>query len=393
MSESEFTGIGKHLEQKKWGQGVVSCRTKTDVFVVGGGPAGLAAAIAARGRGMSVTLADGSEPPIDKACGEGLMPESMQALTKLGVKIQPGAGYLFRGISFLHPDAQVAGELSQGPGLGIRRTILHQWLIDCAEQCGVRLLWKTPVAGMTRDGVQLPREFVSARWIIGADGSGSRVRRWIGLDSAARLRQRYASRRHYRIRPWSEYVQFYWGDRAQAYVTPIGNEELCIVIMAENPGAATFDSFFKDYPQLAAQLGTAPLVSRERGAVTLMHSLRAVHSGNVALVGDASGGVDAITGEGLRIAFLQAIAVADAIERSDLSSYARVHRQLARKPMLMGDLLLTLGRNNGLRRRVIRMFANRPQLFSRLLEMHTGSPALGNWLSAGANFGWRFLTT
>ncbi len=56
----------------------------TDVFVVGGGPAGLAAAIAARQKGLQVILADGAEPPIDKPCGEGLLPESLAALQDWG---------------------------------------------------------------------------------------------------------------------------------------------------------------------------------------------------------------------------------------------------------------------------------------------------------------------
>src|ERR1022692_2180287 len=58
----------------------------TDLFVIGGGPAGLAAAIAARLKGLNVTLADGARPPIDKACGEGLMPDGLAALRSLGVK-------------------------------------------------------------------------------------------------------------------------------------------------------------------------------------------------------------------------------------------------------------------------------------------------------------------
>ncbi|MGB8062426.1 MAG: FAD-binding protein, partial [Candidatus Sulfotelmatobacter sp.] len=49
--------------------------TSTDVFVIGGGPAGLAAAIAARKCGLRVIVADAAQPPIDKACGEGLMPD------------------------------------------------------------------------------------------------------------------------------------------------------------------------------------------------------------------------------------------------------------------------------------------------------------------------------
>jgi flavin-dependent dehydrogenase len=124
-----------------------------------------------------------------------------------------------------------------------------------------------------------------------------------------------------------------------------------------------------------------------------MHSLRSVHSGNVALVGDASGGVDAITGEGLRLAFLQATALADAMEQGDLAIYARAHREQARKPALMGNLLLTLARNDRLRARSIRILAKRPKLFAQMLAVHSGRAALGDWLSAGAQLGWRFLTT
>ena len=74
---------------------------RTDVFVVGGGPAGLVAAIAARTKGFTVTLADGAEPPIDKPCGEGLMPETQAALRELGITFDGSAGYEFHGIQFI----------------------------------------------------------------------------------------------------------------------------------------------------------------------------------------------------------------------------------------------------------------------------------------------------
>jgi len=253
------------------------------------------------------------------------------------------------------------------------------------------LLWRTPVAGISAAGVHVPGGFFPARWIVGADGTASRVRRWAGLDRAVRERQRFAMRRHYRIAPWSEFAEIYWCRCGQAYVTPISNDEICVVALAEQVEDAEFDSFLQDCPELAARLAGAELCSRERGAVTLMHALCAVHSGNVALVGDASGGVDAITAEGLRLAFRQALILASAMEQDDLRLYAHAHRAIARKPMFIGDLLLMHGRNEPLRARSLRLLAGRPQLFARLLNLHSGDAHWEEMLAAGAQFGWRFL--
>jgi len=364
-----------------------------DVFIVGGGPAGLAAAIAAQQRGMSVTVADGTVPPIDKACGEGMMPETLGALRELGVNIPSEEGYFFRGLRFLENGEEICAEFPQGAGLGIRRTILQQWLIRRAMQCGVRILWQAPALGITPAGVQLQGEFVPARWIVGADGSSSRVRAWCGLDRPKVLEQRFAVRRHYRIVPWSDYVEVYWAKKRQAYVTPISREELCLVVMGDSAEEADVDAFFASCPQLAARLAGAEISSRERGAVTLMHALHSVYAGNVALVGDASGGVDAITGEGLRLAFRQAIELAEALRFNDMPSYARAHRNLARKPVLMGSLLLNLGRNEQLRARAFRMLANQPPLFVDMLAVHSGNADWKDLLAAGTQLGWRFLTT
>jgi len=365
----------------------------TDLFVIGGGPAGLAAAIAARQRGMSVVVAEGAEPPSDKACGEGLMPGTLAALAELGVKIRSGAGYRFRGIRFLDKNAEVAAEFLQGPGLGLRRTVLHHWMIQRAEECGVQMLWRTPVTRISPEGVQLPGRTVAAKWIVGADGAGSRVRRWSGLEQATREKQRFAARRHYHALPWMEHCEIYWSGRAQAYVTAIGGDEICVVVVAEQAAGADFDLFLRNCPQLGSRLAKAEVSSRERGAVTMMHSLHAVHSGNVALIGDASGGVDAITGEGLRLAFRQAIALAEAMERGDLRLYARAHRELTRKPMLMGSVLLRLGNSERLRSRAIGMLAKRPQLFAHMLAVHSSDADWGEMLCAGAQLGWRLLTT
>jgi len=363
----------------------------TDVFVIGGGPAGLAAAIAARRKGFTVTVADGAEPPIDKACGEGMMPGTLTALQELGIELLPGVGYRFRGIRFVEDSTQVEAEFPVGQGIGVRRTLLHEALICEAEKLDVKLLWKRPVVGICADGVRLNGVTATARWIVGADGGHSRVRRWSGLDFNVARSRRLASRRHYRVSPWTEFVEIYWGPRIQVYVTPISRDEVCVVAMGETVEHAEFDSALKALPELRDRLANAELCGRERGAITAMQSLAHVCRGNVALVGDASGGVDAITGEGMRLAFRQALALAEAMQGGDLREYEHAHRQLARRPFHMGRLMLQLGRSDRTRSRMLKMLSRSPELFARLLAIHVGRATSIDVVATGAQLGWQFV--
>jgi 2-polyprenyl-6-methoxyphenol hydroxylase-like FAD-dependent oxidoreductase len=155
----------------------------TGVLVIGGGPAGLATAIAARNKGFAVTVADGAKPPIDKACGEGLLPGTLAALRELGIIIQAGDGPALRHIRFI--DGTISAEAGlPGEGVAVPRTVMHQRMVDRAEECGVELLWNSPVTGLSRDGAIVGGKLIQAKWIVGADGTYSRVRRWSGLDAA-----------------------------------------------------------------------------------------------------------------------------------------------------------------------------------------------------------------
>jgi len=348
-------------------------------------------AIAARRRGFTVTVADGAEPFIDKACGEGLMPATQGALGRLGVELPANVGYRFNGIRFLDKSAAVGADFPHGRGIGIRRTALHEVLVREAERSGVKLFWKTPVSGIESGGVRLNSGLLPARWIIGADGGHSRVRRWSELDATVRNHQRFAARRHYRVRPWSEFMEIYWGPKVQAYVTPIASEEVCVVMIGETVADAEFGRALSVLPKLRERLAGAELGSRERGASTAMQSLGRVWRDNVALVGDASGGVDAITGEGLRLAFQQAVALADAMERGDLRDYQLAHRRIARRPLWMGAMLQRLGRYDGFRGRTLKMLSENPELFARLLAIHVGYAPGGEVVTAGAALGWQLL--
>lgn len=333
-----------------------------DVFISGGGPAGLVAAIALRRAGIDVTVADAGVPPIDKACGEGLMPDAVAALSELDVYIPSEHSRPFRGIRFIDSTRTVAADFPAGPGLGIRRTALHRILVDHAASGGVRLLWNTPV-----DPTRLP----AARWRVGADGGASALRRHVGLDRPP-ARRRFGFRRHYRIAPWSEHVEVYWQSGFHIYVTPVGPECVGIAVISDDP-ALRIDIALSRTSALTSRLAGAPAVSTDRGALTASLRLPAVARGNLALIGDAAGSVDAITGEGLSLAFRTAPALARAIATDDLESYNAEHARITARPAAMSKLLLTLGDHPRLRHAAFAGLSAFPRVFPALLAFHIGS--------------------
>jgi menaquinone-9 beta-reductase len=354
----------------------------TEVFVIGGGPVGLAAAIAARSKGFSVTVADAREPPIDKACGEGVLPDGVAAAARLGLQLADVESFAFRGIRFHGEGVSVAADFPNGRGLGVRRTTLHRALVAQAEHCGVELRWGCSIGGLTG---------IEARWIVGADGTGSRVRKWAGLEAFRRDTKRYGFRRHFKRKPWTEYVEIYWGDGCQIYVTPVAPDEVGVALLSRDP-KLRIRGALAQFPALAAKLDDALESSNERGARTGSKLLRQVTRGNVALIGDASGAVDAISGEGLCLGFHQALALADAMERRSLNLYEFAHRGLAARPRFMADFMLTMDHCQWLRKRALPALAAHPELFGGLLAMHVGAGRKADFAADCAALGWRILT-
>jgi flavin-dependent dehydrogenase len=366
-----------------------------DLLVVGGGPAGLATAIRARLAGLAVTVAERSRPPIDKACGEGLMPDAVARLAEIGVEIPAGRSFPFRGIRYFDAGAMAEGVFPQRGGLGVRRLHLHEALVRRAGEVGVKLLWGVAVEGLLEGGVETGVEtshgVLAARWIAGADGLRSRVRTWAGLAGGEGPVRRFGVRRHYALPPWSDFVEVYWGPGCEAYVTPVGPDEIGVAMLWSG-GKSNFDDLLGRFPILAERLAGAPAASRDRGAGPLHQRVRGVFKGNVALVGDASGYLDAITGEGLAITLHQSAALVEALRAGDLSLYAAAHRRIGRLPETMTSLMLALERRPRLRARAVRALAAEPALFSRLLGIHGRTlPPRRLGLNGALRLAWRLV--
>jgi flavin-dependent dehydrogenase len=362
-----------------------------DVLVVGAGPAGLATGIAARLQGLSVTVSDTRRPPIDKTCGEGLLPEAVVSLQKLGIGLNSTHAFPLAGIRFTDEESSAAARFPNSFSFGVRRTVLHQLLVERALEVGVTLLWGVSVSEFGLHGARIDGSSYPCRWFVGADGQNSAVRKWAGLGARGARRRRFGFRKHYSITPWTDLVEAYWGERCQIFVTPTGNTEVCVSLLTRDPQLRIDEALLR-FPELVQHLRGARGLTAEQGAITGLEKTRGVVRGSVALVGDASGTVDGIAGQGMSLAFQQAIRLGEALAGGDLNPYAAAHRRICKMPARLNRLLLLMDQSSWIRRKALRLFAKTPRLFAGVMSIHTGQRAPEDVKAREfLDLGWRVL--
>ncbi|MCH9642597.1 MAG: NAD(P)/FAD-dependent oxidoreductase [Actinomycetia bacterium] len=299
-----------------------------DLLIAGGGPAGLATAIHAARAGLEVTVIEQRTGPIDKACGEGLMPHAVRQLNLLGAR---PAGKKFRGVSYFDTHRSVTAQFGSGPGLGVRRNILHTALQREAAEAGVSVL-HDKVGTIVQDGESLTVNGIRARYLAAADGLHSPIRAGLGLDGPAGSTRRWGIKRHIALAPWSEYVEVYWSQHTEAYVTPVADDCVGIAILTSQRGR--FDQHLAAFPSLRERIDGHPH-GPDRAAGPLRQKVRGRVAGRVLLVGDAAGYVDALTGEGLGLAFAAARLLVDSVVADRPGDYERQWRRTTRRYRLL----------------------------------------------------------
>jgi flavin-dependent dehydrogenase len=347
-----------------------------DVLVVGGGPVGLATAIRCALAGLSVTVTEPRAAPVDKACGEGVMPAAVRRLTAMGVTPD---GHPLRGIRYLDAAHQADAPFRHGDGLGVRRTALHAALAARAAALGIPVI-PARVTTFEQHAGHVTAAGVEARYLVAADGLHSTMRRVLDREApppagASRpAAPRYGLRRHYRVVPWTDLVEVHWTPRAEAYVTPVSDDVVGIGLLfamphsaepngngrpetdrhgdarrgdnwhgagpqADAPAAAgdgargnaggDFAARLAAFPALRDRLADAAPASEVRGAGPMRQDVRRRVYGRVLLVGDASGYLDALTGEGIGVGLAQAEALADCLAAGRPADYERAWRRVS----------------------------------------------------------------
>ncbi|GAA3101513.1 NAD(P)/FAD-dependent oxidoreductase [Streptosporangium carneum] len=332
-----------------------------DVLVSGGGPAGLATAIHAALAGMEAVVVEPRPGPVDKACGEGLMPSGVAALRSLGVRVE---GRALAGIRYVDGLVQAQAAFREGHGLGVRRTALHTALSRRAAELGVRVV-RGRVDGVrqSHDGVEAAG--LRARWLVAADGLHSPLRAQLGLQLPDHRPRRYGLRRHYSVAPWTDFVEVHWARDGEAYVTPVSENLVGIAVLSSRRRG--YLEHLADFPDLADRL-EAPAATRVRGAGPLRQRVRSRVAGRVLLVGDAAGYTDALTGEGVSLALLSAQTLIGCLRAGAPHAYESAWLRLSRRHRLLTGALLETRRHRGAARLIVPAARRLPALFGAVVH-------------------------
>ena len=331
---------------------------------------GLFAAIHAARAGLRVTVVEPRVEPIDKACGEGLMPTGLRLLQQTGVD---PPGYPMLGIRYVGAESGdgVAASFHRGEGRGIRRTVLHEHLARRAKQLGAETTHcraeglqnrETHIEVQTSTGRPLRADFV-----IAADGLHSPIRQELGLAGAPSSRRRFGLRRHYRVEPWTRYVEVYWSAIGEAYVTPVAEDLVGVAVLA-NRRAGSFDSLMPHFPALSRRLAGVSTVGGVRGAGPMAQVTRQRTSGRALLIGDAAGYVDALTGEGLSVGFAMAKAAVAAVVAGSPDQYERQWSSLTRQQRWSTSALVSATERRIVRRALVPAAKSLPSVFERVVN-------------------------
>jgi len=334
-----------------------------DLIVAGAGPAGLATALYAARAGLRTVVFETRPGPIDKACGEGLMPQAAGALRELGVPLQ---GHPIRGIRYTDGSSVAEAAFRRGPGMGVRRTSLQGALLDAARAAGVKVV-DSRATDIEQDGDGVSVGGRRARYLAAADGLHSPIRRQLGLRKAvpARLAPRWGTRRHFAVEPWTDLVEVHWAPRSEAYVTPVGPDLVGVAILSgvQAPFAQQLEAF----PALCERLPEVGATS-VRGAGPLLQRTSARVSGRVLLVGDAAGYVDALTGEGIAVAVACARELVTCVLADDPAAYERRWLAASRRYRAMTSGLLWARRQPPLAQRIVPAAARLPRVFGAAVQ-------------------------
>jgi flavin-dependent dehydrogenase len=320
-------------------------RSRHDVVIVGARVAGSATAMLLARLGHDVVVVDQASLPSDTVSTHSIARSGVVQLRRWGLldEVLDSGAPAIRQVTFNAGGESVRRTIKHKAGVDLvvapRRYVLDTILAAAAERAGAQVRSGVTVTGVRRDGrgrvvgvdghdrAGAPVE-LDARWVVGADGLGSRVARSVGAAiNEARPAGGAAQYAYYTGIPWSG-IEFFVAERSFAGVFPTHHGQACIWVC--NPAAdakavrrrtrsrvEAFDQLLqRSAPPLAERLRHARRTSPVHGMLRQPNQLRQAFGPGWALVGDAGYHRDAVTAYGISDAFRDAELLAVALDQA-----------------------------------------------------------------------------
>lgn len=358
-----------------------------DLAIVGAGPAGAAAALFAARSGRRVLIIDRARFPRDKPCGEGLMPPGRRILADLdiaGEVVRTGAQVL-QGVVIGLAGRTVQAAFPNGEtGLGVRRLRFDAALAErVSGDQGIEFF-----PGVAAERVEHSSDLrslvttvgeVRARWVVVADGLRSGLRRQLGWTRGPAGPHRYGVVGHWRgDLPPDSWIRLSVERGFETYRAPVGPQESLVALLCDRAQMAVIGTALADQYRarvLAAHpdLEAADLDPSVSATGPFRYDATTVAQGGIFLVGDASGFVDPVTGEGLASGLAQARALVRALDEPHPEvAYRRWHRRITKNPRRLTALLLYLLGSANRAARAMRGLQRAPAAATTLLGINCG---------------------